>query len=121
MKCLECRAKFGTPHTLSFHYKPKHKDKIGERKCGDISLSRICLGKFIQEASHPNPNYYFHPNSNSNSNSNPNSESNSNSNCTPSSISKPSPIKLIDLTNKVYNKCNVIKKMTCFDKKEINM
>ena len=56
MKCLECRAKFGTPHTMSFQYKLKHKDKIGECKCWDISLSGICLSKIIQEASDPNPN-----------------------------------------------------------------
>ena len=47
----ECRAKCGTPHTMSFHYKQLRKDKIGECKCGDISLSGTCLTKFIQEAS----------------------------------------------------------------------
>ena len=73
INCLECRAKCGTPHTLSFHYKLKHKDKIGECKCGDLSLSRICSSKFIQEAYDPNHNYNFNPNSKSNPNSNPNS------------------------------------------------
>ena len=156
MKCLECRAKFGNLHTMFFHYKLKHKDKFGECKCGDISLSGICFNKFIQVAydlrssfADPNPNFYFYPNSNSNSHSNPNSNSNpnpnpyynsnsnhnsnsnpnaksnsnpnpnlnsnSNSNSNSSSISKPRPIEIkIDLT---CNKCNIIKQITCFDKK----
>ena len=50
MKNLECKAKFGT-HTMSVHCKLKHKDKIGECKCGDIKLSGICLTNFIQETS----------------------------------------------------------------------
>ena len=51
MKCLECEATCGTPHTMSFHYKLKHKDKIVDCKCGDISLSGICLSELVQEAS----------------------------------------------------------------------
>ena len=95
LRCLECKAKFGTPHTMSFHYKLKHKDKIGECKCGDIKLRGICLTDFIQEASGTNPNYFC---SNSNSNSNPNP------------ILNPNPVEIkFDLTNKVCNKCNVIK------------
>ena len=102
MKCLERRAIFGTLHTMSFHYKLRHKDKIGECKCGYKNLSGICLGKFIQESSElrgsfadPNPNNYFYPNSNSspNPNSNPNPYPNSNSNSNPNS--NPTEIKLI--------------------------
>ena len=59
VKCLECKAKFGTPHTMSFHYKLKHNDKIGECKCGEISMSQICLNNFIQEASDLHSNFAY--------------------------------------------------------------
>ena len=40
-ECLECNYKCGTPFTLAFQYKTKHKDKISERACGDESLNGI--------------------------------------------------------------------------------
>ena len=74
---------------MSLHYKVEHKDKIGECKCGDISLSGIRLTKFIEEASDPNPNYNFNPYSSSNSNSNPNSNYNPHPNSNSISNSRP--------------------------------
>ena len=97
MKCLECRPKFGTPNAKSLHYKLKFMDKIGECKCGDISLSGICLTKFIHEASNSNSNPNLRScfpdpqrsfaNSNSNSNCYSSSISNSNSNSNSNSTS----------------------------------
>ena len=34
MKFLGCNYKCGSPHTLLFHYKLEHKDKVSKCACG---------------------------------------------------------------------------------------
>ena len=43
LKCLDCIYKFGTPHTLLFHYKIEHKDKVSKCGCGNQTVSCICV------------------------------------------------------------------------------
>ena len=127
IECLECNYKCGIPFTLAFHYKIEHMDKIGE----DGSLSGICIIELAYSSD-------FKSSSNSNSNSNSSSISNSNSisnstsgsNSSPEPSPKPNPklnpkpnpkpnptyanIKF-DITNKICNKCKIIKQITSFD------
>ena len=42
MKCLYCNYRCGTPHTLLFHYKIEHKDKVCKCACGNQTISGNC-------------------------------------------------------------------------------
>ena len=45
MKCLDCNYGCGTPHTLLFHDKIEHKDKVIKCACGNQTISGNCLEK----------------------------------------------------------------------------
>ena len=45
MKCLDCNYKCRTPHTLLFHYKIEHKDKVSKCACGNQTISGNCVEK----------------------------------------------------------------------------
>ena len=47
MKCLDCNYRCGTPHTLLFHYKKKHKDRVNKCACGNQTISGNCVEKFL--------------------------------------------------------------------------
>ena len=145
IEVLECNYQCGTPFTLAFHYKIKLRDKISGCACGCESLSGICIKDIASPIGQAGVHSHktncsssgfksdsissssFHSNSNSISSSISNSSSSScsNSDSNPKPYPEPNPkpnpthtnVKL-DITNKVFNKCNVIKQMTSFDKKK---
>ena len=137
MECLDCNYGCGTPHTLLFHYKIEHKNKVRKCACGN-QTKRGTASKGSSSSFSPSSSSIFSSSSNPNSDSNlrsrfTDSNSSSNSNSIPSTIPDPNPKNLrrsftdshietkFDITNKICNRCRVIKQITCFDKKEVNM
>ena len=43
MKCLDFNYRCGLPHTLLFHYKIEHKDKVSKCACGNQTISGNCV------------------------------------------------------------------------------
>ena len=43
MKCLDCNYNCGTQHTLLFHYKREHKDKVSRCAFGNQTISGNCV------------------------------------------------------------------------------
>ena len=184
MKCLDCNYKCATPHTLLFHYKIEHKDKVSKCACGNQTISVNCVEEISSKLrgtaskcsssnlrssfTDSSPCSIFSSNPNSDSNYNSNSDSSANSNCgsnsnvqrsfTDSNSNSNSDSSFnsnlrssftdsnlqsnwgtngeatlvchgrcpftdnsiqtkFDITNKICNRCNVIKQITCFDKK----
>ena len=84
MKCLDCNYGCGTPHTLLFHYKIEHKDKVSKCACGNQTISGNCVeeisSKLRGTASKCSSQSVLVPNSSSSSifssSSNPKSDSN---------------------------------------------
>ena len=47
VKCLHCNYRCGNPHTLLFHYKIEHKDRVSKCVCGNQTI----IGNCVQENS----------------------------------------------------------------------
>ena len=104
MNCLDSIYGCGTPHTLLFHYKIVHKDKVSKCACGNQAISGNCVEETYSKlrgtaskCSNSNSSSNFslssssNPNSDSNSNSNSSSKSNSIRISIPRTIPDPKP------------------------------
>ena len=103
MKCLDCNYGYATPHTLLFHYKIEHKDKVSKCACGNQTISGNCVEEISYKlrgtaskcsSSSSSSSSILSSSSNPNSDSNlrssfTDSNSNSNSNSSPKSNSIP--------------------------------
>ena len=113
IKCLECNHKCGAPFNLAFPYSTCHEDKFGKFVCGDKTLGGICIKtdcSFKDESGY-SPSF----DSSSNPSPSPNPSSTSSSSPNPSIDPRPNP-KVI---TKNCNKCNYVKPLTDFDKKQV--
>ena len=120
IKCLECNHKCGAPFDLAFHYSICHEDKIVKCVCVDKTLAGICIKTDCSCKDESGYSPSIDSSSNPSSSPNPSSSSscspNPRSGYTDRSIdASPNP-KVI---TRCCNRCNYVKPLTSFDKKQI--
>ena len=121
---------------MLFHYKIEHKDKVSKCAYGNQTISGNCVEEISSKlrgtaSKCSNSDFSLSSISIFSSSSNPNSDSNSSSKSNSIPISIPSTIpnsnpknshnshiEKFDITNKICNRCRVIKQITSFDKKK---